>query len=142
LVTNNGGVTWTAIPVKGLTSPSPTKPMYIDSVSCPSTSDCWAAAHVYQSTCQGSCSPTPVKAVMLATSDAGLTWTREALPTSPRSSLQYVDVSPLYCVSVTHCRAVGTLEPTKAAMKAGLAWVEQDVVLTLRGLPAPSSSVS
>jgi photosystem II stability/assembly factor-like uncharacterized protein len=142
LVTNNGGVTWTTISQHGLTSSSPAKPMEIDAVSCPSTSDCWAAAHVYESTCQGSCSPTPVKAVMLATGDGGLTWTREALPTSPRPSLQYVDVSPLYCLSVTDCRAVGTLEPTKAAMKAGLTWVEQDVVLTLRGIPASGASVS
>jgi photosystem II stability/assembly factor-like uncharacterized protein len=142
LETNDGGMTWTTVPVTGLTSPSPSRPMYIDALSCPSASDCWAAAHVYPNVCQGSCSPAPVTAVMLATSDGGLTWTREALPSSPRTSLQYVDVSPLYCLSVTDCRAVGTLEPTKAAMKSGLPWVEQDVVLTLRGIPPSSASIS
>jgi hypothetical protein len=72
---------------------------------------------------------------MMATSDGGLTWTTEQLPLPPNESLQYVSDYPVYCVSATDCRAVGTLELTKAASDAGVAWVQQDVVLTFDGGP-------
>jgi len=134
LVTNDGGLTWSALAVTGLTAPSASTPMYIDSISCPTTSNCWASAHVYESTCQGSCPYVPDEAVMLATNDGGLTWNAEPLPTPPSASLQYVSDYPVYCISDIDCRAAGTLELTKSASDAGLAWIQQDVMLTLNGV--------
>jgi hypothetical protein len=75
----------------------------------------------------------PDQAVMLATSNGGLTWTNEPLPTPPNASLQYGGVYPVNCISDANCRAVGILELTKAASDAGIPSVQQDVVLTLAG---------
>ena len=133
LVTNDGGLTWTATPVTGLTSLSTSVPMSIDSISCPTDTQCWASAHLVESECNGSCPYVPDQAVMLTTSDGGLTWTAEPLPTPPSVSLQYAGVFPVNCLSSTNCRAVGVLDLTKAASDAGIPSVQQDVVLTLTG---------
>lgn len=136
LVTNNGGRTWSAIPAAGLASLNASVPLSFDSISCPTDTQCWASAHLIESECNGSCPYVPVQAVMLATSNGGLTWTPEPLPVPPSASLQYATDYPVYCVSDTDCRAVGTLELTKSASDAGVPSVQQDVVLTLNGVPA------
>jgi photosystem II stability/assembly factor-like uncharacterized protein len=133
LVTSDGGLTWSAIPATGLESPSAPVPMSIDSISCPTDADCWASAHLIESECNGSCPYVPDQAVMLATSNEGLTWTDEPLPTPPSASLQYGGVWPVDCVGDINCRAVGILELTKSASDAGMPSVQQDVVLTLVG---------
>jgi len=133
LVTNDGGLTWSATPMTGLTSLSTSVPMSIDSISCPTDTQCWASAHVVESECNGSCPYIPDQAVMLTTSDGGLTWTAEPLPTPPSVSLQYAGVYPVNCLSSTNCRAVGILDLTKAASDAGIPSVQQDVILTLTG---------
>ncbi len=136
LVTNDGGLTWSATPATGLASLNASVPMSFDSISCPTDTQCWASAHLIESECNGSCPYVPDQAVMLATSNGGLTWTAEPLPAPPNASLQYASDYPLYCVSDTDCRAVGTLELTTSASDAGVPSVEQDVVLTLNGVPA------
>jgi photosystem II stability/assembly factor-like uncharacterized protein len=133
LMTNDGGLTWSAIPATGLESPSASVPMSIDSISCPTDADCWASAHLIESECNGSCPYVPDQAVMLATSNGGLTWTDEPLPTPPSASLLYGGVWPVDCVGDISCRAVGILELTKTASDAGMPSVQQDVVLTLTG---------
>jgi photosystem II stability/assembly factor-like uncharacterized protein len=133
LVTTDGGMTWTAMPATGLESPSASVPMSIDSISCPTDADCWVSAHLIESECNGTCPYVPDQAVMLATSNGGLTWTNEPLPTPPNASLQYGGVYPVNCISDANCRAVGILELTKAASDAGIPSVQQDVVLTLTG---------
>ena len=70
---------------------------------------------------------------MLATGNGGLTWTPEPLPAPPSASLQYATDYPVYCISDTNCRAVGTLDLTKSASNAGMPSVQQDVVLKLTG---------
>ncbi len=135
LVTNDGGLTWSAIPATGLASLSTSVPMSFDSITCPTSADCWASTHLIESECNGTCPYVPDHAVMMATSDGGLTWKTEQLPLPPSESLQYVSDYPVYCVSPTDCRAVGTLELTKAASDAGVSWVQQDVVLTFEGGP-------
>jgi hypothetical protein len=135
LVTNDGGLTWSAVPATGLESLNTSTPMSFDSISCPTTADCWASTHLIESECNGSCPYVPDQAIILATSNGGLTWIAEPLPASPSASLQYVTDYPVYCVSGTDCRAVGTLELTKSASGAGLPMVQQDVVLTLNGGP-------
>ena len=135
LVTNDGGLTWSAIPATGLASLSTSVPMSFDSITCPTSADCWASTHFIESECNGTCPYVPDHAVMMATSDGGLTWKTEQLPLPPSESLQYVSDYPVYCVSPTDCRAVGTLELTKAASDAGVSWVQQDVVLTFEGGP-------
>jgi hypothetical protein len=132
-MTSDGGLTWSAMPSTGLESASASVPMSIDSISCPTDSDCWASAHLIESDCNGTCPYVPNQAVMLATSDGGLTWTAEPLPTPPNASLQYAGVIPVNCVSDTNCRAVGILDLTKVASDAGMPSVQQDVVLTLTG---------
>jgi len=135
LVTNDGGLTWSMIPATELASLSASVPMSFDSITCPTTTDCWATTHLIESECNGTCPYVPDQAVMMATSDGGLTWKTEQLPLPPSASLQYVSDYPVYCVSATDCRAVGTLELTKSASDAGLPWVQQDVVLTFNGGP-------
>jgi hypothetical protein len=122
-----------------LASPKNGKPLVIDSVSCPTSTNCWASGTIYESTCQGSCPYVPVQAAMLTSSDGGLTWTQQALPSPPNSSLQYVGDSPVECVSGISCFAVGTLELTQAAKAGGDPWVQQDVVLSLSGSGAEPS---
>jgi photosystem II stability/assembly factor-like uncharacterized protein len=140
LVTSDGGVTWTSVSSTGLNSPNPQKPLVINSLSCPTLKTCWASGTVYESTCQGTCQYVPVQAAMLTTSDRGLTWTEEALPSSPSDSLQYVGDYPVDCLSDTACFAIGTLELTQAANTAGDPWVQQDVVLSLSGSGTLSTS--
>ena len=140
LETNDGGATWSTLTATGLDSPSATTPMSIDSISCPTDADCWVSAHLIESKCQGSCPYVPDQAIMLTTSDGGLTWAAEPLPTPPNASLQYAGVYPVNCVSGNSCRAVGILELTKAAADAGTPYVQQDVVLTLTGGAVPIDS--
>jgi hypothetical protein len=140
LVTNDGGLTWSAIPAPGLTSLSTSVPLSFDSISCPTDTQCWASAHLIESECNGSCPYVPDQAVMLATSNGGLAWTAEPLPAPPNASLQYATDYPVYCVSNADCRAVGTLELTKSASDAGVPSVEQDVVLTLTGGPVSGAN--
>jgi hypothetical protein len=135
LMTNDGGLTWSAIPTTGLASLSASVPMSFDSITCRTAADCWASTHLIESECSGTCPYVPEQAVMMATSDGGLTWITEQLPVPPSESLQYVSDYPVYCVNATDCRAVGTLELTKSASDAGLPWVQQDVVLTFNGGP-------
>ena len=142
LVTNDGGLTWSATPVTGLTSLSTSVPMSIDSISCPTDAQCWASAHLIESECNGSCPYVPDQAVMLASSNGGLTWTTEQLPAPPNASLQYAVDNPVYCISDTNCRSVGTLELTKSASDSGMPFVQQDVVLTLTGDTASGSNVT
>jgi photosystem II stability/assembly factor-like uncharacterized protein len=140
LLTNDGGVTWTSVSPTGLTSPNPQKPLVINSLSCPTLANCWASGTVYESTCQGSCPYAPVQTAMLTTSDGGVTWTEEALPSAPSNSLQYVGDYPVDCLSDTSCFAIGTLELTQAAKAAGDPWVQQDVVLSLSESAASSTT--
>jgi photosystem II stability/assembly factor-like uncharacterized protein len=140
LVTSDGGLTWSAMPSTGLESASASVPMSIDSISCPTDADCWASAHLIESECNGTCPYVPDQAIMLATSDGGLTWTNEPLPTPPSASLQYGGVWPVDCASDTDCRAVGILELTKAESDAGMPSVQQDVVLTLTGGPTTNAN--
>lgn len=142
LMTNDGGVSWTVVSATGLTSNNALTAPWFDSISCPTTSDCWASAHVVSSTCQGSCPNAPDQAEMLATTDGGQTWTEEALPATPVASLQYVADYPVDCVSATNCRAVGTLELTKTANDNGATWAQQDVMLTFDGDTASPTSIS
>lgn len=141
LTTNDGGVSWTVVPTTGLTSNNALTAPWLDSISCPTISDCWASAHVVSGTCQGSCPYAPDQAEMLMTSDGGKTWNEEALPASPIASLQYVADYPVDCVSSTNCRAVGTLELTKSADDNGATWAQQDVMLTFVGDAAPPASI-
>jgi photosystem II stability/assembly factor-like uncharacterized protein len=142
LMTNDGGASWTVVPATGLTSSNSLTAPWLDSISCPTTLDCWASAHVVSSTCQGSCPYAPDHAEMLVTTDGGQTWIEEALPASPVASLQYVADYPVDCVSSTNCRAVGTLELTKLADENGAIWAQQDVMLTFVGDTAPSASTT
>jgi photosystem II stability/assembly factor-like uncharacterized protein len=142
LMTNDGGASWAAVSATGLTSNDALTAPWLDSISCPTTSDCWASAHVVSSTCQGSCPYAPVQAEMLATTDGGQTWTEQALPASPVASLQYVADYPVDCVSATNCRAVGTLELTKSANDTGATRAQQDVMLTFVGDTASPASIS
>jgi photosystem II stability/assembly factor-like uncharacterized protein len=142
LITNDGGVSWTVVPATGLTSSNPLTAPWLDSISCPTTSDCWASSHVVSSTCQGTCPYAPDEAEMLVTSDGGQIWTEEALPASPITSLQYVADYPVDCVSATNCRAVGTLELTRGVDDNGATWAQQDVMLTfVGGTSSPVSSL-
>ena len=140
LLTNDGGVRWTSVSPTGLNSPNSQKPLVINSLSCPTSTNCWASGTIYESTCEGTCPYVPVQSAMLATSDGGATWTEEALPSAPSDSLQYVGDSPVDCLSDTSCFAIGTLELTQAANAAGDSWVQQDVVLSLSGSGTSSAA--
>jgi photosystem II stability/assembly factor-like uncharacterized protein len=142
LVTNDGGASWTEIPATGIMSDVAATAPWLDSISCPTTATCWASAHDISSTCQGSCPYSPDRAIVLATTDGGRTWTDEALPTPPNSSLQYVADYPVDCVSTTECRAVGTLELSQLADGNGETFTQQDVMLTLIGVASTSTSTS
>lgn len=66
----------------------------------------------------------------MATSDGGQTWTTVPLPAPPSPTLQYGSVWPVDCVIGADCFAVGSLETTQAAEKAGTPIVNQNVLLT------------
>ena len=133
LVTNDGGQSWSTYPAESLTPSGVSGIPSIDSISCPTDSQCWATGGALGSTCQGSCPYVPQIAFILTTNNGGQTWSSQPLPTPPSTSLQYVEAYPVSCPTGTDCFVVGTLGSTEASSKAGLPLVEQDVVLTNAG---------
>jgi photosystem II stability/assembly factor-like uncharacterized protein len=133
LVTNDGGQTWNSFPTTDLTSTNPATPTSFDSISCATTTDCWASGQTDESVCQGSCAYVPAKGDLISTTDGGQTWTAVPLPAPPSPALQYGSVWPVSCVNGSGCFAVAALETTEAAAKAGTTIVNQEVVLTNDG---------
>lgn len=133
LVTNNGGQSWSMYPASSLTPSEVTGMSSVDSVSCPTDSQCWATGASTGSTCQGSCPYVPSIAFIMTTDDGGQTWSSQPLPTPPSTALQYVSAYPVSCSTGSDCFVVGTLGSTEGSSKAGLPLVEQDVVLTNGG---------
>jgi len=100
LVSDSGGRSWSTADQIGH------EPMDLESVSCPSAEDCWAAGRVVGE---------PL-GVIEATHDGGTTWTSLPLPStltptqrvsSGLSSLQIQDVSSVSCPSTGPCSALG-----------------------------------
>ncbi len=83
----------------------------ITSVSCPTTSSCWATG----STEGGG--GNPLGAVILVTRNGGATWTSDGIPTT----IGYL--SSISCRDTTHCVAVG--ETTTALGMEGVALMDQ-----------------
>jgi hypothetical protein len=121
LSTGNSGLTWTSQTVASVTS--------LNGIACPSASSCYA---VGQSTVgNGS---------IVMTSDAGSTWTNDALPTGTGL------LDAIACPSTTQCVAVGEQGTTEtgealSTTDSGSSWTAlagpMDT-LTLRGISCPS----
>jgi len=133
LVTNDGGQSWSMYSASSLTPSGVVGISSVDSISCPTDSQCWATGESLGSTCQGSCPYVPAIAFIMTTNDGGQTWSSQPLPNPPSTSLQYVSAYPVSCSTGTECFVVGTLGSTELSSKAGLPFVEQDVVLTNGG---------
>jgi hypothetical protein len=100
------------------------------SVSCSTSSDCWAGGIAYGSLCNGSCPYVPTQGVLAATTNGGQSWSTVPLPDAPNTTLQYGTVFPVSCVIGASCFAVGSLELSQLGSSRGLPSVEQDVVLS------------
>lgn len=142
LVTSDGGESWSKYRAHALDPTNEGKTaLNFASISCSTTSDCWASGLLYESLCEGSCSYAASQGVIMATVDGGRTWTHEQLPTPPSPSLQYVSVYPMTCATETACFAVGTLGLTDQAANEGVpSSLQQDVVLTNDGGPLRTRS--
>ncbi len=101
-------------------------PSNLESVSCPTTSRCWAV---------GWRSPTVPGARIVATSDGGRTWTSQTSPVT--DALESVS-----CPSVTHCWAVSISGQIIATTNGGASWSTQTSPTTagLRGVSCPTTS--
>jgi hypothetical protein len=130
LTTDDGGQTWSEYSPAGLTPLEGVPALNFDSVSCSTTSDCWAGGQSYGSLCNGSCPYVPTQGVLAATTNGGQSWSTVQLPEAPTTTLQYGTVFPVSCVIGASCFAVGSLELSQLGSSRGLTSVEQDVVLS------------
>lgn len=95
LRSDDGGSTWqSALLPTGTTT-------FVDSVSCSTSQDCWAAGYVQRG--QGAAG------VIFASTDGGVTWATQAVPSD------VLAVSDMTCPTVTTCFAVATTPGTSGS---------------------------
>jgi len=103
LETSDGGRTWTSSPT------SVPATLNLENISCPTASDCWATGEIFVE--PGNLAA-GTEGVILSTSDGGLTWTIDPLPTVQGSRL--VDVGPVTCPTDGDCLALASKPPTSS----------------------------
>jgi hypothetical protein len=92
LVTTDGGASWTSY------TDLPSTSMVVTSISCPSTTVCWAAG--YESNWPA----------LAKSSDGGQTWSQAAIPTSWTIAPYPWGANAIDCVSASTCWLAGTTE--------------------------------
>lgn len=96
----DAGATWSEVYPPGATAAF----SVLTSVSCPTASSCFAVG--FNITDSSNNSGVPVGATVVATTDGGATWSKQAIASPQDQLLALVGVS---CVSVTSCEAGGAL---------------------------------
>jgi photosystem II stability/assembly factor-like uncharacterized protein len=125
LISDNGGQTWSASPSSNLTQ------LDLDSISCPSASDCWVSGSTVST---GGGESTPEQGVILSTHDGGETWTSEQVPTDRGGLLGAI--GPISCSVVSDCLALANTLSSSSTLG------HQVVLANGAGTPATSPTTS
>jgi photosystem II stability/assembly factor-like uncharacterized protein len=104
LISANGGQTWSASPSRNLAQ------LNLESISCPSDSDCWVSGSTLPA---GGGGATDQQGVILSTHDGGQTWTSEQVPTDQGVPLGVI--GGLSCSAVADCLALAN-RPSSSSM--------------------------